>query len=69
MTTQTKELLTQEQVAELLQIHPGTLENWRMRGEGPQFIKLGNKRRSPIRYWRDAVEDWLHNPDVAKKQN
>jgi len=69
MTTQTQELLTQDQVAEILQVHPGTLENWRMRGEGPRFVKLGAKRRSPIRYKREDVEDWLHDPRVANTTN
>jgi predicted DNA-binding transcriptional regulator AlpA len=59
-TTQTTELLTPEQVAEMLQVHPGTLENWRVRGEGPAFVKLGNRRRSPVRYPRKDVEDWIY---------
>jgi predicted site-specific integrase-resolvase len=59
MSTQNSELMTPEQVAELLQVHPGTLENWRFRGEGPAFFKLGNKRRSPVRYRRKDVEDWI----------
>lgn len=59
MTTTTTELLTPEQVAEMLQIHPGTLENWRVRGEGPPFVKLGQKRRSSVRYRKQDVEDWI----------
>lgn len=55
----TAELLTPEEVADLLKVHPGTLENWRVRGEGPRFVKLGNKRRSPVRYRRQDVEDWI----------
>jgi len=55
----TTELLTPEEVADLLKVHPGTLENWRVRGEGPPFVKLGNKRRSAVRYRRSAVEDWM----------
>ena len=57
----TTDLLTPEQVAEMLQVHPGTLENWRVRGDGPPFVKLGNKRRSAVRYPRQAVEDWIFN--------
>ena len=51
----TTELLTPEQVAEMLQVHPGTLENWRVRGEGPPFVKLGNL----VRYTYEDVELWL----------
>jgi excisionase family DNA binding protein len=55
----TTELLTPEEVADLLKVHPGTLENWRVRGEGPPFVKLGNKRRSAVRYRRADVENWI----------
>ena len=55
----TTELLTPEQVSEILKVHVGSLERWRFLGEGPRFIKLGAKRRSPIRYRRQDVEDWL----------
>jgi excisionase family DNA binding protein len=61
----TTELLTPEEVAELLKVHPGTLENWRVRGEGPPFVKLGNKRRSPVRYRRKDVDDWIYT-DVKR---
>jgi excisionase family DNA binding protein len=53
------ELMTPEEVADLLKVSPGTLENWRYRGEGPPFVKLGNKRRSPVRYPRKGVDDWM----------
>jgi excisionase family DNA binding protein len=56
----TTELLTPEEVAEILKVHPGTLENWRVRGEGPPFVKLGNKRRSAVRYRRQDVENWIY---------
>ena len=53
------ELMTPEEVADLLKVSPGTLENWRYRGEGPPFVKLGHKRRSPVRYPRKGVDDWM----------
>ena len=55
----TNELLTPEQVAELLKVHTGTLENWRVRGEGPPYVKLGHRPRSPVRYRSQDVEDWI----------
>jgi excisionase family DNA binding protein len=61
----TTELLTPEEVADLLKVHLGTLENWRVRGEGPPFVKLGNKRRSPVRYRRKDIEDWIYT-DVKR---
>ena len=64
MTTPT-ELLTPEQVADLLKVSTGTLENWRVKGDGPPFVKLGHKRRSPVRYRRKDVEDWIYT-DVKR---
>jgi hypothetical protein len=67
-TTQTIDLLTPEQVADMLQVHPGTLENWRVRGEGPAFLKLGSKRRSPIRYRRQDIDDWLFTAPKDRRE-
>lgn len=57
--TKPTELMTPEEVADLLKVSTGTLENWRYRGEGPPFVKLGSKRRSPVRYRSKDVEDWM----------
>ena len=57
----TPEYLTEEQVAEMIQVHPGTLQNWRVRGEGPRFVKLGNRRRSLVRYRTQDIEEWMFN--------
>lgn len=35
--------LTPKEAAERLRLTIGTLSNWRVRGEGPRFIKLGRK--------------------------
>ena len=34
------------------------LRNWRLRGGGPPYIKIGGKR-GPVIYDTDALEDWL----------
>lgn len=34
------DLLTEKQAAARLNVQPKTLQNWRWRGEGPQFVKL-----------------------------
>jgi predicted DNA-binding transcriptional regulator AlpA len=41
-TTHPRYLNTQE-VAERLRLSEGTLANWRTKGEGPQYVKLGRK--------------------------
>jgi hypothetical protein len=37
----TSKLVTTSQAAEILGIKPNTLEGWRIRGEGPPFLKIG----------------------------
>lgn len=54
-----EQLLTPKQVAELLQIHVGTLEAWRGRLEGPKWMKLGAGSRAPVRYKRADVDQYL----------
>jgi predicted DNA-binding transcriptional regulator AlpA len=53
------QLLTPQQVADLLQVSTGTLENWRLKNHGPKFLKLGGQHRSPVRYRLQDVEDWM----------
>lgn len=49
-------LATTEQVAELLNVVPGTLRNWRSEGTGPAYIKLGVRE---IRYDMTEVRAWI----------
>ena len=49
------ELLTTTQTAALLNIRPKTLEQWRWRGCGPRFIKVGKN----CRYRKDDLETYL----------
>ena len=51
-------MLTPPQLADRFAVEEATLENWRMKGEGPTFIKLGFARNSPIRYKIEDVEAW-----------
>jgi len=59
MTTMNEQLLTPKQVADLLQIHVGTLEAWRGRLEGPKWMKLGTGSRAPVRYKQADVDQYL----------
>jgi predicted DNA-binding transcriptional regulator AlpA len=59
MENNPNQLLTPQQVSDLLQISVGTLENWRMRGHGPKYLKLGGTHRSPVRYRQQDVEDFM----------
>ena len=51
------ELLTSNQAAELLQVHPITMVLWRRESRGPPFIDATDARF--IRYLRTDVSAWL----------
>ena len=53
------QLLTAKQVASLLQVTTVTLENWRGTNQGPEWIKLGDKSNSPVRYTQAAIDKYL----------
>ena len=51
------ELLTTDQAAQLLQVHPITLVLWRRENRGPPFIAATDARF--VRYLRTDVSAWL----------
>ncbi len=53
------QLLTPKQVAEILNIHVETLGAWRLTKRGPKWLKMGDKKNSPIRYKKEDVESFL----------
>lgn len=53
------DLLTEQQVAEILAVPSTTLRKWRHRRIGPQWIKLGDSLRSPVRYPRGGIETYV----------
>lgn len=62
MTTQQQKsvLLTRQHVAELLCVHPGTLERWSRLGIGPKPLKLsGTTRQSIVRYLESDVISFI----------
>ena len=60
-----EELLDNEQTAALLGIKPNTLEIWRCRGKGPEFVKMGDTPQAPVRYRHSVVMDWLSRQSFA----
>jgi predicted DNA-binding transcriptional regulator AlpA len=48
-------LLTENQVSENLQVSLACLRRWRLRGEGPQYVKVGPL----VRYRPDDLEGWV----------
>jgi hypothetical protein len=59
------DLLDNERTAALLGIKPNTLEIWRCRGRGPDFVKMGDTPQAPVRYLRSAVTEWLRQRSFA----
>ncbi|MCW2853144.1 MAG: binding domain protein excisionase family [Nocardioides sp.] len=49
------ELLTIEEVAELIRMPVASLRYWRVLGTGPLGFIIGRR----LRYWRQDVMDWL----------
>ena len=44
-------LLDGHDVARILKMSLFTIRNWRSRGQGPKYVKIG----SAVRYWREDV--------------
>lgn len=48
-------LLTETQVSEKLQVSLACLRRWRLRGEGPQYVKVGPL----VRYRPEHIDGWV----------
>lgn len=57
-------LLDEHQAASLMALSVRTLQAWRTRGEGPQFIRLGRA----VRYRRSHIVVWLDARVMASTQ-
>lgn len=51
--------LNERTVSKILGVSLGTLRRWRLRREGPLFVKLGGGRAGAVRYPLAALEVWL----------
>lgn len=51
-------LIDSKEAAFVLGISSRTLANWRCKGRGPAYIRLG-KKRSPVMYRLSDVQDWI----------
>ena len=50
------QLLTEKEVAGLICITQRALQNWRLRGGGPEFVKIGRS----VRYQRSDVMQFIN---------
>ena len=51
----TDKLMTQREVKEITGLADSTLEQWRLKGKGPKFIKLGRL----VRYRTSDVQNYI----------
>jgi Helix-turn-helix domain len=51
-------MFTPAELAAILKVSVGTLQNWRVKGVGPPYIKLGLENSAPVRYLETDVRRW-----------
>ena len=52
-------MLSTKEVAEAFGLADQTLRQWRMKGEGPPYYRVGDGQRYRVRYDVEKVEAWL----------
>ena len=57
-TNDLDQLLTEKEAAKLICYTPRALQNWRVRGGGPKYIKVSARS---VRYQRRDVLDWIND--------
>lgn len=57
--------MTPEELSEMLQVPPRTLETWRYRGGGPPCIRIGRH----VRYDPAAVRRWIDDQGDAVRRS
>jgi hypothetical protein len=50
--------LTPQQLASRWGLRPATLADWRVKGQGPRFLKPGRTLKARVRYRLDDIEAW-----------
>lgn len=60
------EFYSPKEVARRFRLSEPTLANMRSKGVGPEFIKLGPHRTSPVRYPRSALITWIERSNARE---
>jgi predicted site-specific integrase-resolvase len=55
--------LTPDQVAERYQISPDSLKEWRYKGVGPKYLRIGKR----VRYREADLERWEQEREAANR--
>ena len=59
------ELLTMQEVADVVRVPVATLRYWRHLGTGPRSFRIGRS----VRYWRTEVFAWLDDQANSERQS
>lgn len=59
------ELLTGQEVSQILKVSIHTVNWWRSQGKGPRFVKLGTGLSSPVRYRLSDLQAYLVSRKVS----
>jgi len=54
---------TPDQIAERYQVSEATLKEWRYKGTGPEYVRLGRH----VRYPAKALEQWEREREAATR--
>ena len=58
-TVSASRLLHDKEAAQMLGVSPATMRSWRCRGVGPDFVKMGFGKKSPVRYSVADIEAFI----------
>jgi len=64
MREATQQLMTPEEVSDLLQVPVATLYGWRYKGLGPPAVRVGRH----LRYRRSDIEVWFDKRGEAEQR-
>ena len=59
-------LIDTVKAAEYLGVNEATLRNWRSMKKGPPFVRLGDTKKSAIRYSLEDLDLWLKKDTKPK---
>jgi hypothetical protein len=57
--------MNEKEAADLLRLRPSTLQNWRVLGGGPPFLRLGGGKKGRILYDRDRLVEWARSRELT----
>jgi len=50
--------LTTKQLAKRWGLEPQTIRSWRLKGYGPQYVRLGDRKRGRVVYRLEDIQAW-----------